>query len=212
MEQTERRLTLGKEFYDSLIDDLADHSAAVEYDPSATYSTGDEVIFSGILYASLVDSNDSEPGTKGKWDFAPKFTKTENNELWCFFLGRYLALHVIDQTMPSQTTQLRGAGAIQVNGDDFKAAEKEDRDSLHSGIKALIFSTFENMHDYLVSNKGVFGSYKGQKSTESCEDSESNCITAEDIYSPETGLKEASPIVEYDTSRNQYNGNIYRLG
>lgn len=215
VEMTERRVTLGKEMYDALVEDLADYSGTSDWDAQATYAQDALVVFEGIVYISLVDNNQTEPGTRDKWDFAKKFNTDINNTLWCYHLGRYLSLHVIDLTLPKTSTQMRGAGLIQINGENFEPADKQEVNNLHTSVKAQIFQTWENMDDWLKDNQDSFAGYKGFTATETCEKCKGDCICGAELLDLPEGSNwdtNRKPIIEYGQKRNQYGGNTYRLG
>lgn len=209
VERTERRVTLGAAFYDAMLDDQIDYSLTAAWDGVGPYATDETVIFEGVVYISLIDGNTSEPPAKGKWAFAPKFTDVNYEYLWCSFLGRYLALHVVATTVPAVAAKLSGSGVIKSNSAVHNPAAKEDRDDLSGFILAEIVRVFENMHEYLKgSDATVFDGYAGKGAT-LCDLSDVYTLVGGERFFYGSDFEEEAPA---PIERHRLNANIYRLG
>ena len=110
VEQREARLKLGIDFYNELIADLVDYSSASEWEDGTTYSAEDVVIWDGIFYQAISET-DTEPTTVEFWELAPKFDKDCFNTLWCNYLGVYLALNVVKNSLMHQFVKIDRPGS-----------------------------------------------------------------------------------------------------
>lgn len=210
VERTERRVTIGASLYDSMLADLADYSAAPAWASGSSHDTGDHVVYEGVVYTSLVDANTSEPPTRGKWKKARKFTTDEYEDLWCLFLGRYLALHVIASTIPKQAVKLTGSGVIQSKSSVHGPADKPALTDLQSYVLSEVVRVFENMHEYLKGSTATeYSGYAGAGAS---------LCDLEDLYTLTGGERFFYGTIADDTEteepadRHRYNANIYRLG
>lgn len=209
VERTERRVTLGASLYDAMLADLIDYSAAPAWASGGSYALNDKVVYQGIVYNSLTGSNTSEPPAKGSWEPAAKFADENFEALWCLFLGRYLALHVVAVTIPTQAVRLSGSGVVQPQSQVHRPAAKEGVNDLASAVLAEIVRVFENMHEYLNgSDADVFSGYAG-KAAALCPMDEVYSLTGGERFFYGT-VAEEEP--EQPATRHRLNANIYRLG
>lgn len=157
-----------------MLADLVDYSDKSEYDSSASYNEGDVVLYQGYYYKAK-KATSALPSLNTDWEEAPKFSKSTYNDLWNKFLGRYLALLVVDSTIPPRSTQVTAAGTVKINGEEFEAAKEDSVLRLQNWVSAQIRIVKSNMHHYLVdSGLSVFSNYKGLPD-EGCTDDSDNC-------------------------------------
>jgi hypothetical protein len=157
VEMTAARQCLGKEFYRALVADLQDYSTAATW-TGASVTINTVVLYKGFYYKALTTTT-REPSVKTDWAEADKFTTAANNDLWCEALGRYLALLVVQNTVPIVSTPVTGQGTIKKEGEGFKAAEEASVLRLQTWISAQVGTAFDNLDDYL--NENGFSAYKG---------------------------------------------------
>ena len=169
IEYRERRTCLGKAFYDSLLEDLIDHSGAEEYQSGQIYAADDVVLFEGIYYKAKAETS-ALPSKKSDWEVAPKFNTEANNELWCRFLGIYLARLVIRNSISALSTQLTAAGTVKIDGETFEAAKEDEVVRLQKWINSQVAIAKANLNDYLNENASIFSSYAGIKEDPTCTD------------------------------------------
>lgn len=108
---------LGSDFYDVLKEDLADHSDAVAWNATVTYTTGIKVIYEGCVFVSLEDNNQDSPVNSSKWAEAEKFKTDEYNLLWPK-LKTYLAYQIIGPANIATTWETDSGGTREVFNED----------------------------------------------------------------------------------------------
>lgn len=156
IEQELARDCLGLEFYDYLVENLAEVPAGVlEYDPGQTYAIDDKVIRNGCLFVSLVNSNNSDPLKEtGDWEAFPRFTVEAVNDFWRAYLRRLLALKVYMSSLIYSAWQ-PGAGGITVaagDRDGFRAVNKGELGDVKRGVISEIERVTTNMLAWLREN------------------------------------------------------------
>jgi hypothetical protein len=144
VERTERRKTFGEAFFDAIEADVVDYASATEFAKGTVYSPDDVVSYRGAYYTATAGTT-SEPSDRTNWDLAPKMTDPDFQDLWCFFMARYLSLLVIRDTIQPQTNQLTGAGVININGENFSQAKPETVVTSFHYIDAQVRRTYDNM-------------------------------------------------------------------
>lgn len=163
IEMAERRNCLGEDFYDALLADLVDYSAVESFVKGTAYTTGQVVEYKGIYYKA-VSNTSNEPTVATDWDYAPKFTTAIYEEFWCKFLGRYLALIAVRNSMAPTARKLTGAGVIKVEGDNFTSAKDNEIVGLYNHTDALITLVYDNLHSWVLEKKEggetAFDTYK----------------------------------------------------
>jgi hypothetical protein len=108
---------LGEDFLDVLLADLKDHSTAVLWSSTGSYSVDDKVIYEGCVFVSLENINTESPVNSTKWAEAEKFGTSEYNSLWKH-LKKYLALCVIQQANVYTTFETDSGGTREVFNED----------------------------------------------------------------------------------------------
>jgi len=102
----------GFDFYEALKSDLVDYAGTPQWDPSATYSSGDIVTDCGMVFESLIDSNELPPEDKAGWKEADKFNTACYNSLWPH-LRAWLAYTVVRPALVHVTYKAGAAGATE---------------------------------------------------------------------------------------------------
>lgn len=167
IEYAEARQRLGIDFYEDLINALADYSAKPEYLAATTYAIDDVVKYQGTYYKALVENTGITPTVAGRWDVADKFTgacAAVYNELWCNYLAPYLANLVLAQRLPYIWTQIKDIGVTENEGnvdggkyDRLQAAINRDKErawnnlsyylALEENASSACFENFRSCND-----------------------------------------------------------------
>lgn len=192
VEKVAARTCLGKSFYAALLADLQDYSTIPAWTGASV--TADTVrLYQGIYYKAKTTTT-NEPTVKTDWEAAPKFTTDAYNDLWCEGgLGRYLALLVVQNSLPIMATPITAQGAVKRDGDSHRSAEETEVLRLQTWIASNIATAFDNLDEYLTDNSTTFTLYTGNITGSCCTASCSqDCYTEfnEDgsitTYEPET--------------------------
>lgn len=168
VELMERRVRLGKDFYDFLVESLASHTA----DPyqSRTYNQGEKAVYNGLIYEATAET-DHEPTHTADWKQANKFDHDDLNEFWYEVFRRYLSMRVIQNTVPRMETQMTASGTVQLNGETFKAAGTDPVKRLQNWVNTKIAISWANVEYYLDENKSkeVFKKYTAFIQSDKCK-------------------------------------------
>ena len=168
VETTMARECLGKEFYADLVNDLNDYSSVAAWTNGVTYLVGQSVVYKGVYYTAIATTT-AEPSLKSDWDLAEKFQSQCYNDLWCETLGRYLALLVVENSIPPISTPLTASGTVKKKGEGFDAANEASVLRLQNWVSSQVIAAFNNLHDYLTEDtNGCYGLYDGNQDTD-CE-------------------------------------------
>jgi len=160
LEEYEFRRALGTEFRGVLLEALADYSAAVFFTPG-TYSQDAVVKYqtNGVpLFYKAKSSTTNIPTTAADWSLAPKFDAAKTcgaafENLWCEYLGEWLALSVVIKRLPFLNVQITDAGLLQYDGQNYKTAEEKDNRRLMIALESSRNIVFSNMAKFLIANK-----------------------------------------------------------
>ena len=128
------------------------YAAKVEYSSVAKWSAGnylegDLVQFDGVYYKANSGTNQQPGGTA--WNLADKFSSACMNELWCEYLGPYLALLVIRKTIPGINLEMSGQGMVKKFGRDFQAADHNDVIRYQKYIDQTVKERYQLLEYYL---------------------------------------------------------------
>lgn len=150
VENYEARNRFGYEFYLDLIAGLADYSASAEW-TTGVYVAEDVVIYRGIYYQAK--ENTSQPPTdKTKWRTAPKFVQTGCGEKWeelfCNYLGPYLASAVLANRLPFIHSSISG-GVIEYKGENFNPVTEAVYTRVSTAIQRDKDLAWSNMSHWL---------------------------------------------------------------
>jgi len=161
-EISQRRQVLGKDFYDLLLSSATDYSGTPEYEKGTTYVDGDVVFFGGTVYQAN-KTTAALPSYKEDWLLAQKFADSDLEKLWTTFLGRYLSLIVVKNSMAPAATKIKSGNIVRVDGEQVRGADETERAELATWLSAQIKITFDNMHDFILENRNVvvYQLYKG---------------------------------------------------
>ena len=150
VETTFARECLGEELYKSLVDGLADYSAATEWS-GGTVAANTVKLYKGVYYKAKVNTT-NEPTLKSDWELAQKFTAQANNDLWCNVLGRHLALLVLQSTLAPVSTPTTGMGNVKRKGTGFDAATESESLRKYHWVSAQLLGSWDNLEAYLKAN------------------------------------------------------------
>lgn len=171
VEATAATECLGEDFYNALVDDLINYSGVAKWTNTTTLTDGVRE-YKGVYYIALRDTS-AEPSLKSDWEKAPKFGTDCFNDLWCERLGRYLALLVVQSSLPPISTPITASGTVKKKGEGFSAAEERSVLRLQEWLGSQVLGAFQNLHNYLTNNAGAvnddgdkcFSLYKGLSTT-----------------------------------------------
>lgn len=158
---------LGEEFYNAL---LANARTFVQHDSTVARDTGVVVIYNGELFESLIDANNTIPGTDPgvKWNKVTKFANADFQNLWDNYLCELLSYMVAEATVYKSSFRFTNMGVMRHEGDKSRAAELDGVKLLKDEFMSDIEILFKRMNQFLVSNKTTFPLYKANQ--QSCED------------------------------------------
>lgn len=169
VEKVAARNCLGKSFYAALLADLKDYSEIPAWTGASV--TADTVrLYKGIYYKAKTTTT-AEPTVKTDWEEAPKFETDCYNDLWCEGgLGRYLALLVVQNSIPIMATAVTAQGVSKRDGEGHRAAEEAEVLRLQNWIASNVASALDNLDEYLKDNSAnaCFSTYKGNTQSSSC--------------------------------------------
>lgn len=159
------RVWLGLDFYKLLLADLSDNSSATSFLDGTTYATGSKVIFDGLVYEAILETNGSQnPKNKTYWKRASKFNTAAYEYLWQRYLKTIIGWAVFHSGVVYEAIRVTQLG-VQRYGDNesFKNRPTTGKElaSFKSEIGADVEKFLANMHKYLVDNRTSFTSYKG---------------------------------------------------
>lgn len=156
---------LGTTLYNEMKASLNEYPCE-NYNPSETYSTGRVVVYKGVFYEAL-EQTQSIPVNKSYWKKAPKFDKPCLEELWCEFLGEFLAYSVLIPNMPLLLAKIKNGTIVKIFGKDYQAGSKNDMIMLVDALKDFRDLTFENLVAFVRDNNDD-GCYDNFKDCEPC--------------------------------------------
>lgn len=140
---------LGIEFRAVLMIALKDYSAVLQW-TAGSYVVGNVVKNKGAYW--IVKANTAtEPITENDfWGLAPKFD-TDNpcgekyDELYCNFLGRFLALKVATLTAARNAADITAQGMVRKVGEGFVPADSKSQSTFFESLKIQAQQVYENM-------------------------------------------------------------------
>ena len=151
VEQVLRKDCLGPDFYDLLLSDLATHTYS-DFDIANSYSTGDKVLYDGIIYECISNVTGILPTDERYWKLADKFNTTSYNELWAY-LSRLIAYRVARTTVQPVITPITGQGAVKHDGQDFLPADRKDVHDFYNWLDARYSEVLEIMDNFVKEKK-----------------------------------------------------------
>ena len=193
-EENEFRLCLGYDLYTAMLDAKADYTGTASWMPGMTYNEGDTVAHGGTIWEVVAEAGTaSEPIAENNiWQLAPVFERDTlcgelYNDLYCRYLGRYIALKTAMMTVPRMSVHIVASGLVRRHGDNYEAAQAKDIMFMVDGLNAQAVITLDNMRHWMSLNNanGCFGKLdcdgKPVKCeitcNDACEDTAGNCAT-----------------------------------
>jgi len=156
----------GWSFYEALISDLVDYSAAVKFSETAEYSVGAFVEHAGCVYEVLVDTGITGQPIANPTYFrkAPKFTTEANQTLWDKYLGGIIAFRVMQGGIMYRSVKDTAKGVVKAFDPDgsrpatqgeVRAVKEELGDDIQRMIKAMTAYIARNAGSYPLYKAGV---------------------------------------------------------
>lgn len=157
------RVWLGLDFYWALIEDLSDHSAAVNFVESTSYNIGDKVVWREETFEAIATTGGAFPSDATKWKVATKFDDTNFEFLWVRYLRTVLAWHIMNTSLVYNAIKQTNLSVVQVS----KEGERPVSGKTLAAFKAEVGLDFNDflltMDSYLRRNSGTFGLYLPNK-------------------------------------------------
>lgn len=183
-------LCLGVGFRLHLLNNLADYADHTRYDNDAAYAVDDVVTYKGKLYINIEASTSVLPTVRTNWAGAPKFTEPCLEELWCNFLGPYLAWVVFRSRLPFLWRRIGAHGLTKLNKSELTSVDYKDYATLLQALMRECEISFENLDHFIkLSSKqsdygGCYDTYKGLSSgsCSSCNDVTCGGCEGDDCY------------------------------
>lgn len=145
-EQTLRRVYLGKDFYDALLDDLVDFGVVGKWDVSTTYASGDYVDYFGTTLQSIQADNTTQPcddPENAYWIEPDKFETGCYQLLWEQYLGPYLANYIMAASIEHPTYPTGAKGTTEWTDD----AEMRQGAGVRSASQAVLSSRVKKLQN-----------------------------------------------------------------
>lgn len=162
---------LGDDLFAFLVDNLADTSAALDWEDCGDYALDELVIRNGVVYKSTANQNNTDPAVKGSdWERVQKFDNECCNSLWDRYLRKILTYRVYYYALPFATI-VSGAGGLKVQSIDSRgerAATPSEIGSTQRDVERVISTTTVNMKRWLSDTEQAECNFPGT-STESCD-------------------------------------------
>lgn len=141
---------LGTDFYNAL---LADARSFVQHDSTVTVDTNAVVIYNSKLWKSLIDANNTTPGSDlTKWVSVTKFTTAAYQTLWDEYLCELLSYMVAHATIYKSSFRFTNMGVMRHSSDNSKAAELDGVTLLKDEFMSDIEILFKRMSQFLTDN------------------------------------------------------------
>lgn len=150
LEYYEARTCLGIDFWGAMIAALADYSDKDEWEAGA-YSEGDIVKFQGVYMIALEDTTQT-PQNATAWGNAPLFEgdcATAYDDLFCDFIGPYLAYKALAKKLPYIWTQIRDTGVLVYNGGEFDTANDKEYTRLLNAVHSDARVSLGNLKHFM---------------------------------------------------------------
>lgn len=182
IEYTEAHKCIGEDLWLAMLEALADYSTAQQYSSGTTYQVDDVVAYKGVYKVAIVETNQL-PDFADHWGNAPKFTGDDANdfdELYCFFLGPYLAHVILSERLPYIITQLSDQG-LTYGGRKYNAQDKARIESLERAIYRDREKNYQALRHYLsqpanVAKEAFAGWIKNKQFEDlACDCNKTNC-------------------------------------
>jgi hypothetical protein len=146
---------LGVKFYNILLNDLTDFTVVTAYAPGSEYAENDMVSYKGRYYkAKDAVPEDTFPSDISFWKLATKFKTPCYEDFFCRFLGPFLALQIVRNQIPFAVAKFGAEGLITFNGNNYKTAKEEERQTLYVAIDKMLGTVFSNMEYFIKNDDG----------------------------------------------------------
>lgn len=162
----------GVDFYTALFADKIDYSSALLFTGNTVYNVGDFVKLNGVTYECTQTTTGAQTPAQNADYFkvAPKFATEANEFLWHRYLGRILAVAVINEfAIPSAIKQTE-KGLIRLANEVYNPASEKEIATYKQNAYQFTKSSIEVMEQYIMRNSANYPTYKKVQ-----EESTSNC-------------------------------------
>lgn len=178
------REKLGNAFYNTLVDDLVDYSAATEYVPGQATVLNQIYTYEGIIYKNtqaITVGNTYLPPHKNYWALAPKFTTACLESFWCDYLSTYLSYFVKLREMTPTQYQDSAEGIVSKLTDNAKPVTQEEFNARMNYQRGLVDVAFKSLDEYIKLNYKTctaLATYKplGVGCCSSCGEIDCSCV------------------------------------
>lgn len=174
IERTEAINCLGVKFWEAMVAAMADYSDATTYTEGTTYEIGEVVLWSNARYRIATKQTTFNPDYAADWNDAPKFAKSgscaaDYEDLFCTFLGPWLAFVVLSERLPYIVTPVTDQG-IEYGGRKINAQDADRYQTLERAIFRDREKSYLLLEEFLSQptnrEKTCFQLWKGNEETE----------------------------------------------
>jgi len=175
---------LGLDLYEDLKDDVVDYSSADVW-AAVTYNLDDIVIYDGLYYKATATTTEEPTYNEVDWVLADKFNTELYNTLWCYGLGKLLALNVAYSIIPLLSLHISDNGLVKKVGVDFEHASQREGQTYLEYLRERISDLKDLMDTWIRANNdgGEFDNYKPllDEAEVSCTETD-NCSYTDKIW------------------------------
>lgn len=161
MEQYLFDTTLGREWYDSLLSDLRDVSAATRYSELVNYSIGDLVTYYESYYEAIAENRAKTPNLSAYWQRLTKFQTPANNIIFDGYLLPLIALAAASPTSAMTAIQNSNIGLVRRSSDNARPASMREIIAYRQDLEQLMRIALFNLHRYCKDNATLYPLYLG---------------------------------------------------
>ena len=131
IEYAEAVRCIGATLWNAMVANLVDYSSARPY-VTKSYAVGDAVVWRGGYRVALVETTQA-PDYAVAWGDAPRFGSATYEDLFCSFLGPYLAYVALSQRLPYILTQVTDQG-MNYGGRRYNAQDVDRIKSIERAV------------------------------------------------------------------------------
>lgn len=154
------RVWLGLDFYEALIDNKTDNSAAVNFVEGSSYILGDKVKWRDEIFEATAATAGALPRDASKWQVATKFDDVNFEFLWRRYLRTVLAWHIMTTSLVYNAIKQTNLAVVKVSNEGKERPVSGSELAAFKGELGFDFNDFLlTMDSYLRRNSGVFALY-----------------------------------------------------
>lgn len=151
------RNCIGLELWESMISAKADYSDIDEYVSSTSYDVDDVVLYRGEYKIALV-ATDKEPSYISDWSAAPRFEgdcASVYDELYCNYLGPFIANKVLAKRLPFIRTKIAGFGTVESKSNYHENTSDKRFNSMVVAVETAAQTALNNLKWFMALDEQV---------------------------------------------------------